>query len=95
MQADDFTAKVWTIGLLVTWSISHGAQYVTLDSKIKSLSLAVLFFGEGNPIKCLHRMLKTPPSYFLSDCQHKKLFKLCFCLHGKLYKKLYKLHECE
>lgn len=32
--------------------------------------------------------VKTPLSYFLSGCQHKKLFKLCFCLHGKLYEKV-------
>jgi hypothetical protein len=30
----------------IPWSISNGAQQVTLDSKIKRLSLAVLFFDK-------------------------------------------------
>jgi hypothetical protein len=45
---DHFTLKYEVLGIN-TKSISISAQYVTLNSKVKCLSLAVFFFG--NPIK--------------------------------------------
>jgi hypothetical protein len=41
---DHFTLKYEALGIN-TRSISNGAQYVTLDSKIKCLSLAVFFLA--------------------------------------------------
>jgi hypothetical protein len=41
---DHFTFKYGVLGINTT-SISSGAQYVTLDSKIKCLSLAVFFLA--------------------------------------------------
>ncbi len=46
---DHFTLKYGVLGIN-TRSISNGAQYVTLDSKIKCLSLAI-FFLTIPPIK--------------------------------------------
>jgi hypothetical protein len=48
-KEDHFTLKYGVLGINIR-SISNGAQYVTLDSKIKCLSLAV-FFLTISPIK--------------------------------------------
>jgi hypothetical protein len=44
-KASDLSPAVF---LIVTWSISTGAQYVTLDNKIKCLSVAVFFCNPTN-----------------------------------------------
>jgi hypothetical protein len=92
----DFFAKVWTIGcLLVTWSISNGAQYVTLDSKIKCLCLAVFSLATPPNEEVTEEVKKLLYHTFCLNVSTKSSSNFCFCLHGKLYEKLYKHHECE